>query len=125
MKLFSFLVIGFSLYSNAWANTNHCPNAITQLEMTQCTTASYKIKEQQLDEAYLNLYHRLNNQKLAQQQLLAAQNAWLVFRKEDCEIIAKIYEGGSLRQMAVQLCLSQRTQERRLALQKLFDDINH
>jgi uncharacterized protein YecT (DUF1311 family) len=124
MKWFFFSVMGFSLYTQAWANTEHCPNAITQLELTQCATDFYKTEDAQMNEAYLALYNRLNTQNPVQQQLLTAQNAWLAFRDADCELRAKIYEGGSLRQMAVQLCLGQRTQERRLALQTLFEEIN-
>jgi uncharacterized protein YecT (DUF1311 family) len=124
MKWFFFSIIGFSLYSPAWANTEHCPNAINQLELTQCAADFYKTEDAQMNEAYLALSHRLNAQIPAQQQLLTAQNAWLAFREADCELRAKIYEGGSLRQMAVQLCLGQRTQERRFALQTLFEEIN-
>jgi len=124
MKWFFFSVIGFSLYSHTWANTEHCPNAITQLELTQCAADFYKTEDAQMNEAYLALYNQLNTQIPAQQQLLMAQNAWLAFREADCELRAKIYEGGSLRQMAVQLCLCQRTQERRLTLQTLFEEIN-
>ena len=124
MKWFFFSVMGFSLYAQAWANTEHCPNAITQLELTQCATDFYKTEDTQMNEAYLALKNRLNTQNPVQQQLLTAQNAWLAFREADCELRAKIYEGGSLLPMAVQVCLGQRTQERRLALQTLFEEIN-
>ncbi|MGQ0762251.1 MAG: lysozyme inhibitor LprI family protein [Acidobacteriota bacterium] len=114
MKLLtSFALLVLTLGTTALAQDQKkdpCAEAQTQLEMNMCWGNQYKAADTQLNAVYREFASKLSPEETA--QLKAAQLAWLKFRDANCEFVADIYKGGTIRPMMAGMCLAHVTSAR-------------
>ena len=86
-----------------------CNNAGTQAEMEQCATQALNQADAELNQAYVDYRNRLDQR---QQDLIRdVQLAWIKYRDLSCKY-ASADVSGSARALALQTCLTEKTQER-------------
>ena len=72
-----------------------CANATTQVDINACTQQKYLAADAELNTAYKELM-ALTDVRL-KPKLVAAEQAWIVFRDAQCDFADSAYEGGSIR----------------------------
>lgn len=95
------------------ASAQDCADANTQREMTECAQQSYQRADDDLNAAYKQaslIAHGYGG--AAQEQLLAAQRAWITYRDAACDAEAALYDGGSIQPMVRATCLERLTRAR-------------
>jgi uncharacterized protein YecT (DUF1311 family) len=123
----SALTIAFVLFSSA-ALGQDCARPTTAPEVNECALLQQQRTEKQLDAAYARLVKSLSradtdgeNFSKRKKSVVAAQRAWIVFRKADCDALYKANEGGSMKTVVFHNCL-QRHAERRIADLKEYSE---
>ena len=90
----------------------NCDEALTQLEMSQCTVSESAHTEKQLKK----IYHQLETQNsgdVEQLNLLKqTQSLWLKYRETSCQFASSQYEGGSIQPLIYSSCITGLTKER-------------
>ena len=76
------------------AAIDHCANANTTVELSECAVANYKDADRALNQAYAAFKKTLDAQ--GAKLLLEAQRAWIKFRDTNCEVVADSGRGGTL-----------------------------
>ncbi|MBD1588256.1 lysozyme inhibitor LprI family protein [Pseudomonas typographi] len=88
-----------------------CAEATSTRALEQCAQQSLATADQALNSAYRDLLGHVS-EPAANTKLVAAQRAWVAFRDADCAAQYQLYEGGSMRNLALLGCKQQRTEER-------------
>ncbi len=99
------------------AHALDCDKAGTQSDMDQCGTQALNKADAELNQTYIDYRNRLN--KSRQNQIRDVQLAWIKYRDLSCKYASAGATGGSAHGMALQSCLTQKTQERTKELQVL------
>lgn len=95
-------------------NTNNsdalsCNNAGTQAQMEQCAAQALNQADTELNQTYVDYRNRLDQRQ--QDQIRDVQLAWIKYRDLSCKY-ASSDVGGSAHALALQTCLTEKTQER-------------
>lgn len=94
----------------AAAQTSACQDPQDQATMNRCAYESWERVDRTLNQTYQSTIARLNAGQ--QQQLVAAQQAWIAFRDRHCTFAAGTFEGGSMQPLIEWSCKESTTQER-------------
>ncbi len=90
----------------------NCDEALTQVEINQCTVNESAHTEKQLKK----IYHQLKTQNsgnVEQLNLLKqTQSLWLKYRETSCQFASSQYEGGSIQPFIYSSCITGLTKER-------------
>ena len=110
-----------------YANGVNCDSAITTLELRICANLAYQKSDSILNSTYQEIISELDDhdQIRVKNQLKVAQQNWISFRDEHCEIYSDIYEGGSLSMVIFMQCLDEVTHNRIQELQTLLDQLKY
>lgn len=112
------LLAMITLIMSDLALADDCGNAGPQMAMNQCTANQYAVADQKLNKTYQAVLKRAES---PQRELLKkAQQAWMVSRDADCELLSSRNELGSVRPMIHNLCLTDKTNEREAFLSVLL-----
>lgn len=99
--------------------SNCLQTAQNQTELNDCAAQTYKNADGEMNIAYKKVMDTLKSSPEKSKALLQAQRAWLKFRDADCAFLSSNSAGGSINAMNNALCLSERTAERTIALNKI------
>ena len=99
------------------AHALDCDKAATQSDMDECSTQALNKADAELNQTYIDYRNRLN--KAQQNQIRDVQLAWIKYRDLSCKYASASTTGGSAHGMALQSCLTQKTQERTKELKAL------
>ena len=100
------------------AHALDCARAETQSDMDECAAQALNKADAELNQTYINYRQRLN--KAQQNQIRDVQLAWIKYRDLSCKY-ASSGTGGSAHGLALQSCLSEKTQQRTKELKALAD----
>lgn len=103
----------------AFAQTDPCATAQTQMDLNACTDQAYRAADLALNQTYQTLRKRLSEE--SRSKLKDAQRAWITFRDAECTFIASGVEGGSAQPMVHSTCLTNLTRERTETLAKQME----
>lgn len=92
-----------------------CRNPQTQQDMNICMQQSYEAMDRQLQQAYQQLYSRLNAE--GQKQLSESQEEWKHYRQAQSELESQPYKGGSVYPTIYYRCMERLTGDRIQQLQ--------
>lgn len=99
-----------------------CANAQSQADMNICWGNEYKKADTVLNQVYRKLAAMLDDEPKA--QLKEAQLAWINYRDKNCEFVADVYKGGSLRPTVFAMCLLDVTNNRTTELRNQSNEKN-
>ncbi len=99
-----------------------CAKAQSQGEMNICWGNEYKKADVVLNQVYRKLAAMLDEEPKA--QLKEAQLAWINYRDKNCEFVADVYKGGSLRPTVLAICLFDVTNNRTAELRSQINEKN-
>ncbi|MBY0271771.1 MAG: DUF1311 domain-containing protein [Burkholderiales bacterium] len=131
MKYWEQALIAFSLcvapLLHAAQPADPCVAAMTTIDINECMSLKFTATERELDRVYQELIKRIDDNDpkqvdrgTVQRRLTEAQRSWVAFRRQDCEGMYKLFEGGSIRNARFHGCMIERT-ERRIAELKGWD----
>jgi len=111
-------LISAPLVLNAQSDDLDCSDPQTQLELNSCAALDLTHADEDLDHTYqLAMQSWLGGVETpAGQALLAAQDAWLIYRTAHCDAVAQPYEGGSIQPLIRYSCLTELTRARTEAI---------
>lgn len=104
------VAIGLGGVQPATAQASPCEDPQDQSTMNRCAYESWERVDRTLNQTYQSTIARLNPAQ--QQQLVAAQQAWIPFRDRHCTFTAGVFEGGSMQPLIEWSCKESVTQER-------------
>ena len=102
----------------AEAQTDRCPGAVTQLDLTDCAAREYRDADADLNRVYRDVMSLAGARQ--ERGLREAQRAWLRFRDAHCAVEAAAYEGGSIQPMVRAFCLAGVTEQRADQLREML-----
>jgi len=102
--------IGLGWAQPAAAQANTCQDPQDQSTMNRCAHESWERVDRTLTQTYQSAIVRLSSAQ--QQQLVAAQQAWIAFRDRHCAFTSGAFEGGSMQPLIEWSCKESVTQER-------------
>lgn len=104
-----------------------CAAATNTGEINECMNQLFVTTDRELNRVYQELLKRIDGSDSQQvdrgtvrRRLAEAQRSWVEFRRQDCEGMYKLFEGGSIRNARFHGCMIERT-ERRIAELKGWD----
>jgi uncharacterized protein YecT (DUF1311 family) len=96
-----------------------CATANTTIEINECMSQQFVAVDRELNRAYQELLKRIDSsdpqqvdRSTVRRRLAEAQRSWIEFRKQDCEGMYKLFEGGSIRNARFHGCMIERTEKR-------------
>jgi uncharacterized protein YecT (DUF1311 family) len=114
----SLLCLGLLCASVAQA-ADPCATANTTIEINECMSQQFVAVDRELNRAYQELLKRIDgsdpqqvDRSTVRRRLAEAQRSWIEFRKQDCEGMYKLFEGGSIRNARFHGCMIERTEKR-------------
>jgi len=106
-----------------------CAHANNTIEINECMSKQFVAVDRELNRAYQDLLKRIDasdpqhvDRTTVRRRLIEAQRSWVEFRKQDCDGMYKLFEGGSIRNARFHGCMIERT-ERRIVELKGWDQI--
>ncbi len=112
--LLSFSIAG----SSAWAvDCSNAQSAQTQADIDECASQALNKADAELNQTYVDYRKRLD--KAQQNQIRDVQLAWIKYRDLSCKYATSRSAGGSVHNMALQSCLTEKTLERTKELKAL------
>ncbi|MDQ1196421.1 lysozyme inhibitor LprI family protein [Agrobacterium sp. SORGH_AS 787] len=104
----------------------NCADPQTQMEMTQCAGEDYDKADKELNTQYRKLRAILverdkaadDHSKGAEEALIAAQSAWIVFRDANCDFEGFQARAGTMEPQPVLSCLAAMSRARTNDLRK-------
>ncbi|HEY8670017.1 MAG TPA: lysozyme inhibitor LprI family protein [Terriglobales bacterium] len=124
--------------SRGSAAKDPCDNAMSQMEMNQCSGEQYRKADARLSVVYHKALtflaadvdearHRNDNDETKHgatsiQKLKAAERAWIQYRDLHCDAAGHEYEGGSMRPMMWANCMKLATEHRVANLKEAYED---
>jgi uncharacterized protein YecT (DUF1311 family) len=123
MKLitsFFLYLISIHLPTTSYGATyDPCETQRNTIEINDCASKEFQTIDLQLNTAYQELIKNLKNDdsdkernQEARKLLITAQRNWVQFRKNDCDGVYKLNEGGTIRTAMYFKCMTGRTQQR-------------
>jgi len=109
-------ILSFSTYG-ASAFALDCDQAQTQSDMSECAGQALNQADAELNQTYLAYRNTLD--KTRQNEIRDVQLAWIKYRDLSCKYVSAASTGGSVHGMALQSCLTAKTQERTKELKAL------
>ena len=114
-RLFALPLFAVSLF--AWpvaAQEVDCNDAETQQEMTFCAEQDWQVADADLNAAYVAAVSMMQtidgnlpqSERGAEDNLRAAQRAWITFRDANCAAEGYVMHGGSAEPMLIYGCLA-------------------
>ena len=106
------------LLAGLWAGPalaqDPCEEAVTQLDLNDCTAEALAVADEELNLAYdaaLGAARQYDSSPEGQAEatLRAAQRAWIAYRDAACEAEAALWDGGSAQPMIRSGCLEHLT----------------
>jgi uncharacterized protein YecT (DUF1311 family) len=91
-----------------------CDNPQYQQAMNECAYLDYQEADEALNETYNRLVETLSASR--REKLVAAEQAWIIYRDATCEFERSQYAGGSIEPLIYYSCMEQLTQEQTLRL---------
>lgn len=95
------ILVFLVVWTKSWAEDCNKDDS-TQTDMNLCTTDYAKKAEQELDAVYKTLMEKIRPR--GRDKLLAAQNAWIEYRKKQCEFNTLGTVGGSVHSTVLSYC---------------------
>ncbi len=96
-----------------------CAAANTTIEINECMSQQFVAVDRELNRAYQDLLKRIDandpqhvDRTTVRRRLVEAQRSWVEFRKQDCDGMYKLFEGGSIRNARYHGCMIERTEKR-------------
>ena len=91
-----------------------CDDAVTQLDLNECTHVAWLAADEELNRAYeaaLAAARQFDSwpEGRAESTLREAQRAWVAFRDAACEAEAALWDGGSAQPMILAGCFERLT----------------
>jgi uncharacterized protein YecT (DUF1311 family) len=114
------LCVALVLASGVQPQAVSCVNPATQIDMTQCAWADFEAADGELNWIYGAVIAAARNGGF-EDEIRAAQRAWIGFRDAACEAEAAPYDGGSIQPMIEARCLERVTLARIEDLQYFLD----
>jgi uncharacterized protein YecT (DUF1311 family) len=111
-----YITILFILFSSM--SIAHADNELTQTDLNQAASQSYKSSDFMLNKAYSQLMRALDKER--QNKLKISQRAWIKFRDLEAELISSAYAGGSISPLIQARALTELTNQRTSQLTKLY-----
>ncbi|MBI4382781.1 MAG: DUF1311 domain-containing protein [Nitrospinae bacterium] len=87
-------------WGKVWAE--NCLDADSQSEMNFCASNEAKETDRELETVYKKLLKKIDPEDQA--RLRAAQSAWVVYRRKQCEFNTSGSIGGSIHPMVLAYC---------------------
>lgn len=104
-----------------------CAATMTTIDINECMSQQFTATDRELNGVYQELLKRISDSDpqhvdrgTVQRRLTGAQRSWVEFRRQDCEGMYKLFEGGSIRNARFHGCMIERT-ERRITELKGWD----
>ncbi|MDR1662082.1 MAG: lysozyme inhibitor LprI family protein [Azoarcus sp.] len=85
--------------------------------MNRCHAAEYKTADRTLNDVYVSYRATLN--EIQKKSLSNAQFAWIKYRDLSCDFETLNARGGSMFQMVLSMCLTEKTHSRIKEIEKL------
>jgi uncharacterized protein YecT (DUF1311 family) len=95
-----------------------CGNAVTQLELNECSANEFKKADAELNQIYNRVLSTLDEKNRG--NLREAQSAWVAYRDANCKSAAE-YNGGSMSPMVQSFCLKENTSDRIKELKRIYE----
>jgi uncharacterized protein YecT (DUF1311 family) len=111
----------FAVPCSGAERTDVCDKASSQAEINACSAERYQAAEKEMNEDYRRLRARLRGSN--RDVLTRTQNAWLRFRKLECELESAAARGGSAHAALHNQCLARITTARTEDLKRLMHDM--
>lgn len=116
---------------SAWAQEPgvDCDEAVTQLDLNACAQQDFESADAELNAVWKDARaaaketdaEQSPDLKGADEALLGAQRAWLVYRDNQCRLAGFDARGGSMEPMLVWRCMAALTEARTLELRTFAD----
>lgn len=117
------ILAGIVLCTATWApaaeSADPCAAAVTTIEINECLNQQFNASDRELARVYQELLKRIAgsdpqhvDRSTVQRRLEEAQHSWVAFRRQDCEGMYKLFEGGSIRNARFHGCMIDRTEKR-------------
>jgi uncharacterized protein YecT (DUF1311 family) len=127
LRLMSVIVMYAMPLLHAAQPADPCAAATNTGEINECMNQLFVTTDRELNRVYQELLKRIDGSDSQQvdrgtvrRRLAEAQRSWVEFRRQDCEGMYKLFEGGSIRNARFHGCMIERT-ERRIAELKGWD----
>ena len=96
-----------------------CAAANNTIEINECMSQQFVAVDRELNRANQDLLKRIDandpqhvDRTTVRRRLVEAQRSWVEFRKQDCDGMYKLFEGGSIRNARFHGCMIERTEKR-------------
>lgn len=117
------VMMGTSPSAAASVAGDQCAAAATTVALVACADGEYRRADQEVNRLYKAILGKLDARatRLEQPagapgglrtQFVFSQRSWVVFRTSDCNVMASLYEGGTMAPLARLTCLTSRTSAR-------------
>ena len=100
----------------------NCQGRNTQSDLNVCSFRDYLEADIELNRLWSAATKRLAGQPKILGTLLNGQRSWLAYRDKQCDVWAKLYEGGTIASLAVNTCLIDITRFRTKELGQLLEN---
>ncbi len=104
------LSLGLALAGGTQKPSRPCDDALTTVEMLECSKQRYETADRQLNQVYKELKLKLS--KSRQTKLKLAQRAWITFRDATAEFEASEVTGGSMYPLVYLVMQAEMTENR-------------
>ena len=104
------LILCATILSQNQEKKDPCADAQSQAEMNMCWGKEYKAADAKMNKTYQDFMSKLDESE--KMQLKNAQLAWLKYRDANCDFVADLYKGGTMRPMIAAICLADVTNAR-------------
>lgn len=112
-------ICSYCLTAQDTSHQSDCGNATTTAAMRQCATERYAKAELELRAARAKLLDKLDQTGKA--KFLAAQSAWVQFRRANAEFQADLVRGGTLSPLIQTTVMADMTEARVAELKKALE----
>ena len=113
------IILTVSAFLGGNAHALNCEKAITTPELNECASISQKKAEAKLNNVYQRVLKSLNQKDDSlesysdmRKTLIAAQRAWITFRKADCDAIFQKHASGTIRTVMYIGCMQNHAERR-------------
>ncbi|MBI4382891.1 MAG: DUF1311 domain-containing protein [Nitrospinae bacterium] len=104
-------------WKKAWAED--CLDALAQTDMNLCASNDARKTERELEAVYKKLMKKIRPK--GQAKLRAVQNAWIKYRKEQCEFNTMGSISGSIHPTVLSYCYAHLADQQKKILQEQLD----
>lgn len=103
-----------------------CDDRMTQVDMNVCSHRDYLRADIEMSRTWLAVADQYGGKAAKREDPLFAQmqkahRSWLTYREDQCEIFSQMFEGGSIRPLVVNTCLTEITVARNRELMAMLE----